>query len=144
MLRNKFRVWCKNSSQWEKDFCAIDQDGQLYQVINKVNYSPKMIRISEDTHVVEMYTGLNDSTRSEEFPEGKPIFEGDIVMTINHDRSKPMHGIVFVCEVVWSKCKFQEWCLVNDNPNTHFSMSSELEITVIGNIHQNKELLYEA
>lgn len=135
MLKNKFRVWCKNNNQWEEDFCAIDQDGQLYQVVNAINYSPKMIRISEENHIVEMYTGLNDSTRSEEFPDGRPIFEGDIVEICNGKINVVVFeggGFGYISKSLKRLINF----------GTHGIQLSILEnIKVIGNIHENKELL---
>ena len=35
MRENKFRVWCKNKKEWEKDMCFINQNGGLLQMKQK-------------------------------------------------------------------------------------------------------------
>ena len=77
-------------------------------------------------------TGLKDKKRTEEYPEGQEISEGDIVA---RDPDK-MRGVV-----VW---KDNRQAFIFDLQNGHFvftSMWSSIEI--IGNIHQDPELIEE-
>lgn len=34
MIENKFRVWCKNKNEWEKDTVCITGTGQLFHIHN--------------------------------------------------------------------------------------------------------------
>jgi hypothetical protein len=72
-MKLKYRVWCKNKNEWEKDPCFISMPGQLWF------YNNNSLRPAEENHecdpmahVVQLCTWLKDKT-------GKYIFEGDIV-----------------------------------------------------------------
>lgn len=67
MREFKFRVWCKNNKEWEKDECFLTNTGTLLQYRRT-----GMIPCSLETHEISMYTGLNDKNNT-------PIYEGDIL-----------------------------------------------------------------
>ena len=89
-----------------------------------------------DIGTIGQYTGLRDNTRTEEHPNGKKIFEGDIV------KFGDIIGVInygFGCFCV--KTHKPDWksrnnpaidIVFNEYPN---------EVEVIGNIHDNSELL---
>ena len=78
------------------------------------------------------FTGLYDKKRTEEFPNGQPIYEGDVVEwedSINEEYyggyiTYPKEPVEFKGGAFYPVC-----------------MMPETEFEVIGNIHQNKELL---
>lgn len=61
----KFKVWCLNKKEWEKDSSVIGPDGQLY-------WTKGLIPAKMENHIVEKCTGRNDIN-------GTLIYGGDIV-----------------------------------------------------------------
>ncbi len=66
-MNRKYRVWCKNNNEWERDTCYLAPDGTLYQ--RKRN---GLIPCREDTHVVQFSSGLPDKNKFE-------IYDGDVI-----------------------------------------------------------------
>lgn len=92
-----------------------------------------------DPETVGQYTGMRDCKRTEEYPEGQMIFEGDIVSFVRYNALNyrcsrtgyvayydelPIFYIMATTGDAW------DWCDCE-------------EIKVIGNIHDNPELLKE-
>jgi uncharacterized phage protein (TIGR01671 family) len=127
----KFRVWDEKNGR----FIRSDEHSEFYEFFETGPCSCG----HED--IAEQFTGLLDS-------EGKEIYEGDILAFLEGDFQRGQDGFDDRLEVVWdgknskfganfySKyggegCTGKERCLSEYNK----------EIIVIGNIHQNPELL---
>ena len=90
-----------------------------------------------DGHLMQ-FTGLRDSKRTEEYPGGQEIFEGDIVLCsgIGNNANEEYNTEIVFCE---EKAAFM---LDAGCELFGFTEMSELcEIEVIGNIYENPELI---
>jgi uncharacterized phage protein (TIGR01671 family) len=121
MRELKFRLWCKNKNEWEKDLWWIGCDGKLYTVINN-----QLRDLKKENHILMQYTGLHDKN-------GKEIYEGDMF----YDELKRLLIVTYTERMA---------CFIGqlDNDKTlgyplHFINRHEIEI--IGNVYENPELL---
>lgn len=78
---------------------------------------------------VGQYTGLQDKN-------GKEIWEGDIVMAETNDEDHPMSELPFV--IVFSDGAF---CIAEDEESPWAPIDTFMDMEVIGNIHDNPDLL---
>lgn len=109
-----------NRKIWHSEFQVIRTDDSGFD-----NYTEYEVI----TDTVGQHTGLRDSKRTAEYPEGQMIFEGDIVML-----TTPM-GEKYKSVVRFKEAKFEFFGL--SNPSYFASRYAE----VIGNIHDHPELL---
>lgn len=126
MDRLKFRLWDKDiGNYFEKPYIFINTDGKLVSddCVNVYEIDPK-------AYIVEKCTGLKDKN-------GKLIYEGDIV-----EVSEAYENGIYKIEFCQSDCEYN---LYNKEGNFIYQLTKSMAryMKVIGNIHENKELLDE-
>lgn len=118
--RFKFRVWDKQGKEYTKDEAYLFSDGYIYVCGRSIHDDP-------ERYIVEQCTGIKDAN-------GNLIFEGDVIF-INGEKWR----------VIWNDedCAFFFSNLkeVYHQPifPDFYKMTDDFE--VIGNTHQNPELL---
>ncbi len=124
MREIKFRAWDERKKEYYRGAIAVSNDGVI-RMLDDNEYE-----IWVDTNfIAEQYTGLKDM-------QGVEIYEGDLV---------EWEGEIW--EVVWfvhgyALADENGRCMLSDNFNVIVD-GCILDIEVIGNIHENPELLRE-
>ncbi|EPT6806009.1 YopX family protein [Campylobacter coli] len=113
-----FRVWNNNSKTYEAG-SIIESLGFITSVFNQLTYEKPTI-----DYEIELFTGLYDNNNNK-------IYEGDII-------SIYVSGDFINYTVVYNKDKASFVAIVDDYEED-FTCYSDIE--VIGNIHENAELL---
>lgn len=117
-----FRGKRQRIEDWVEGSLIVYPDGDCY--IARPSNNPCVLdKFNIDPATVGQFTGLTDKN-------GKKIFEGDILDV--------MHQGVFECR--WDGGNF-EFGLSNSNESFGIAYVSPNDIFVIGNIHDNPELL---
>lgn len=116
----KFRAWHKYDLSLKPSFWFMDWDELMSMTMEKVFGN------LDDNHpfILEQFTGLFDKN-------GKEVYEGDIL--------KDEYDSIGV--VRWSK-SFWEFSFVQGNVTSNYSgMNDGDDVEIIGNIHENQELV---
>lgn len=117
-----YRVYDKKEKQYSDATFSIDQYGIVY-IQDEDGYWEE---IDEERYVVELCTGLEDKN-------GKMIHEGDIMDDGNH-----------ICKIKWSE-HTTAFEALNENEGYESKVWFEAKYgEVIGNVHDNPELLKES
>jgi len=126
MREIKFRGLCvRDNKQWVYGSCQ-KLDALKYPGIIEPKRGGKCYEVLPET--VGQYTGLTDRNEVE-------IYEGDIIRHINEEADKTPYVVPEVSPANWDTLAGigdDEWCMGQDQYSN---------IEVIGNIHQNPELL---
>jgi len=122
----KFRVWDKIDNCWSKDRNYIEDDGTVYGDCGRYEYELYQIKDA----IVEQFISLKDKNNKE-------IYEGDIV-TWEYKTTKgpyPMAVEYLDDRAAFGFCTNKTFMTFED------LMDFGNCLTVIGNIHENPELL---
>lgn len=122
----KYKLWCKNKNEWEKDSWVILPNGNIAWI----EYGNIVGCANPKNHILVRSTGLKDIN-------DKYIYEGDIIKSVSiiHKDEQP------VSIIKWDRGQYD----VFDNEGSWISSLYKYmmvnNIEVIGNVYENPELL---
>ncbi|HKM06645.1 MAG TPA: YopX family protein [Sphaerochaeta sp.] len=148
MREIKFRVWDKVSKKYRK-FDGMHDTMMMINKDGKVEYYNLQNGSGGDEYILEQFTGLHDATKWEDLTDaerdewvkaghtkedwkGRRIFEGDVVLV-----EKFRKGVI--------RCLEKEALFAVDFSSHLLRLCDTTSdyIEIIGNIHDNEELLEE-
>lgn len=141
MREIEFRVWDNQEKVYlNKKDIAIDNLGNVF-VFEGCNdndselwYARILVDPDNERYIIEQLTGLTDKN-------GREIYQGDIVSV--RDSPVAIEDEKGVCFVAWSSVLAGFILKGSDAYKFDEQLPSDLKLIVIGNIHENYELLEE-
>lgn len=128
MREIKFRAWDtlrKEMNNWED---ILSSDTGIHFVLEGT---------SNNRWIPMQFTGLKDNKRTKKYPNGQEIYEGDILQT-----TVGTYGIIFKNGSWQGKpIKKSPECYGTLTTSRVYSGVKRKEFVVIGNIHENPELI---
>lgn len=138
MREIKFRAWSKlDNKYYYRVLVGNTSEDEDQYVCSNIYDGDEWVEFDKRCGVIEQYTGLKDKN-------GAEIYEGDIVEVMHNDWIKPTFHAVRWC----GDSLYPTFNLVPELDTTSNSLSLVLqsdfiEIEIVGNIHENPELLEE-
>lgn len=134
MRELKVRAWYKPYKQMcQVESLRFDGNGVYTAVLIEESFYDRRL-VEADEIVIEQFTGLKDIN-------GREIYEGDIVSV--RDSPVVVEDEEGVCYVAWSSVLAGFLLKGSDAYKFDEQSLSDLKLIVIGNIHENPELLEE-
>ena len=117
----KFRAWMKKQWMAHDVFPVGD-------TLAEMDDTPAMICLLKDV-ILMQYTGLKDK-------DGVEIYEGDVLRQLGSENETVAEG-----DVEWLDMSLSGWYIDGDINDSLGDINYNYDIEVIGNIHQNPELI---
>lgn len=131
----KFRAWSKSDNKYYYRVLVGNTDETDSQyVCSSIHNGDSWVHFDKHCGVIEQYTGLKDKN-------GREIYEGDIVSV--RDSPVAVEDEEGVCYVAWSSVLAGFILKGSDAYKFDEQSLSDLKLIIIGNIHENPELLEE-
>ena len=119
----KYRLWCKDKNEWEKDSWVILPNGDLMWV----EYGNLVGGVYMKNHVLVRSTEFKDI-------DGKEIYEGDIIRYWDNFDERYKLAII--------KFNKGSFIMTNDRINWDIGVTNKDDkIRIVGNIYENKDLI---
>jgi hypothetical protein len=107
---NKFKVWCKNKNEWEKDECALIRDGKLIELKSGKEMLLKNHSIHNDVGITDIY-GVNIYLESSIFEFYKCSLDGhkEKIEAFLRESSPMIFQIVVLNNNIWNILYWHEF-----------------------------------
>lgn len=136
MREIKYRIWDEKVKRYvqDEDWYYLSDDGELWNIYSYY-YEMSKDLCDPERYIIEQYTGLKDKN-------GKEIYEGDVVRThfsFGHEVTQEP----FIIKWNKERAMFEGSKPIENDYLVTFSFFPEQRFLyeIIGNIHENPELL---
>lgn len=147
----EFRAWDNDNNEYLKEgYCKdcrgcrwvnLATNGEVITGIDDLPDEPGRV----GRFLVEFLTGLRDSKRTDEFPDGQKIFAGDIIkLCYGIPPTYDTLVIEYADDETVGDVSVSGWWMRNIRKNgcsSSLCKTYETDIEVLGNIHQHPELM---
>lgn len=123
MNEPKFKVWCCDKNEWERDVVYLSEDGSQY-------HTSRLSYVKPDRHIVVFDTTVRDSNN-------KPIYDGDILLECKRGSDQERYGVVALRQGCWCV----EYKGVGSYTIFDRMSKDNCNLFVVGNKFEHSELL---